>query len=175
MCQCRVANQTAQPCLWGSQFPALLPAAPGDWPGLGSRASQGVGRALPKPSSLAHAACLSPVLECHEARWLAVTLPPHQTGLFQAIKLKELSCCSGPWGCCPTEPGAGEWGERGGWAWPPIPCLLHPSLQGRLSPEATEVLKVLMVYCGVPSPAICQHTLIPVLSKVWPPFSSPHF
>lgn len=85
------------------------------------------------------------------SRWLAVTLSPNQIGLFQAIKLKELSCSSGPWDSCPTEPGAGGWGEQGGWAWPLVPCLLHPS-QGRcLSPEVAAVLKLSQFTAGCPT------------------------
>ena len=80
-------------------------------------------RKTQRPGGQWHTQPVCPLGLSGMSQWLAVTLSPCQMGLFQAIKLKELSCCSRP-----TEPGAGGWGHQGGWAWPLVPCLLHPSL-----------------------------------------------
>lgn len=53
---------------------------------------------------MAHTAC--PLCLSGMSWWLPVTLSPYRLGLFQAIKLKELSCCPIlPSHCLPGEPG----------------------------------------------------------------------
>ena len=103
--------------------------------------------------------------------WLAVTPSPRQTGLCHAIKLEGLCCCSSPRGPCPT--GTGRPGWVGTTPAPlPVPSFLTRSLCVTRGDRAAEAF---VIYCGAPSPAICQRILIPTLGEVRPASSFPPF